>query len=369
MAPPMPAQTLADILRDEGLTVVEVGTWRTHNRNHKGPWGPVHGVMVHHTVTSGTQRTVDICRTGYSGLPGPLCHVVVAKDGTVYLIGYGRTNHAGPGDGDVLRAVVAETPALPRDDDADTDGNPHFYGFECENLGDGKDPWPEAQLEAIERAAAAICRHHGWGPRSVIGHLEWQPGKVDPRGFAMDDMRDRIADRLAVDPEPEEPAETPPAQGGSYRVEKGDTLSAIGRELGVPWAGIAKANGITAPYRIVPGQELKIPGKAPAKPPAAPKPPAKPVVDLSRLVAAAKADPPKRGTPVSYYGVKTVETALVREGLLAPSLADGHFGTATRTAYASWQRRCGYSGKDADGIPGATSLKKLAARRGFTVTN
>ena len=33
------------------MTVVEVGDWRTHNRNHKGPWGPVHGVMIHHTVT------------------------------------------------------------------------------------------------------------------------------------------------------------------------------------------------------------------------------------------------------------------------------------------------------------------------------
>lgn len=103
----------------------------------------------------------------------------------------------------------------------------------------------------------------------------------------------------------------------------------------------------------------------------APEPPAaaqKPKVDLSRVIAAAKADPPKKGTPISYYGVKTVETALVAEGLLSRALADGHFGTATRTAYAAWQRRCGYSGKDADGIPGATSLKKLAARRGFTVT-
>ncbi|SDM77677.1 N-acetylmuramoyl-L-alanine amidase [Streptomyces wuyuanensis] len=312
MANPMPAVTLAQILRDEGLTVVEVGNWRTHNRNSKGPWGPVHGVMIHHTVTSGTQRTVDICRTGYSGLPGPLCHGVIAKDGTVYLVGYGRANHAGSGDDDVLRAVQEETPARPRDDEANTDGNPHFYGFECENLGDGKDPWPAVQMEAIERAAAAICRWHRWGPRSVIGHLEWQPGKVDPRGFTMDSMRDRIADRLADDPEPEPP-------------------------------------------------------KTPTKP-AAPKPPAKPVVDLSKLVAAAKADPPRRGTPISYYGTKTVEQALVREGLLAPSLADGHFGTATRTAYASWQRRCGYSGKDADGVPGATSLKKLGSRRGFTVT-
>ncbi|MFD9212500.1 MULTISPECIES: N-acetylmuramoyl-L-alanine amidase [unclassified Streptomyces] len=196
MAPPMSADSFLDALRDEGLTVVQVGDWRTHNRNHKGPWGPVHGVMIHHTATRGTADTVRICRDGYEGLPGPLCHGVIAKDGKVHLVGYGRANHAGLGDDDVLRAVIAER-ALPPDDEANTDGNRHFYGFECENLGDGRDPWPDVQLEAIEKAAAAVCRRHGWNARSVIGHLEWQPGKIDPRGFTMHAMRTRITERLA----------------------------------------------------------------------------------------------------------------------------------------------------------------------------
>ncbi|MGW4161731.1 N-acetylmuramoyl-L-alanine amidase [Streptomyces sp. NPDC004788] len=195
MAPPMSASRFLHALRDEGLTVVEVGDWRTHNRNHKGPWGPVNGVMIHHTVTRGTDNTVRICRDGYDSLPGPLCHGVIAKDGTVHLVGYGRANHAGLGDPDVLRAVVAEQ-RLPVDDQATTDGNRHFYGFECENLGDGEDPWPKVQLEAITKAAAALCRVHGWTQRSVIGHKEWQPGKVDPRGFTMGWLREQIADRL-----------------------------------------------------------------------------------------------------------------------------------------------------------------------------
>jgi hypothetical protein len=55
-------------------------------------------------------------------------------------------------------------------------------------------------------------------------------------------------------------------------------------------------------------------------------------------------------------------------GVLSRDLADGHFGTATVHAYAAWQRRCGYKGTAADGIPGAESLTKLGARRGFTVT-
>jgi hypothetical protein len=191
----MSASRFLSALRDEGLTVVEVGDWSHHNRNTKGPWGPVHGVMIHHTVTQGIDGTVRICRDGYASLPGPLCHGVIAKDGTVHLVGYGRANHAGAGDADVLRAVIAEQ-GLPPDNEATTDGNRYFYGFECENLGDGKDPWPKVQLDAIAKAAAAVCRAHGWNQRSVIGHLEWQPGKVDPRGFTMASMRERVAELL-----------------------------------------------------------------------------------------------------------------------------------------------------------------------------
>lgn len=200
MTDPLSASAVLTALKAEGVKVVEVGNWRTHSRNRMGPWGPVHGVMIHHTVTSGSDRTVRICRDGHSTLPGPLCHGVITKDGTVHLVGWGRTNHAGLGDDDVLRAVIDEKP-LPADNEADTDGNARFYGFECENLGDGKDPWPAVQVEAAVRVSAAICRHHGWGKdgdTSVIGHLEWQPGKVDPRGpgVSMSAIRVRVAERL-----------------------------------------------------------------------------------------------------------------------------------------------------------------------------
>ncbi|MFG2813767.1 N-acetylmuramoyl-L-alanine amidase [Streptomyces sp. NPDC048410] len=195
MSPPMSASGFLSALKAEGVKVVEVAGWRVHNRNHKGPWGPVHGVMIHHTVTSGSARTVELCREGYEELPGPLCHGVITKDGKVHLVGYGRANHAGLGDDEVLRAVIAEK-GLPTDNEANTDGNRYFYGFECENLGDGEDPWPDAQMEAIVRVSAAICRHHGWTERSVIGHREWQPGKVDPRGFTMASLRSRVKERL-----------------------------------------------------------------------------------------------------------------------------------------------------------------------------
>lgn len=109
MATPLSAAAFLAALRAEGVKVVETSGWRTHNRNQKGAWGPVNGVMIHHTVTKGTANTVKICRDGYSGLPGPLCHGVIAKDGTVHLVGYGRANHAGSGDGNVLAAAGSHT--------------------------------------------------------------------------------------------------------------------------------------------------------------------------------------------------------------------------------------------------------------------
>ena len=365
MAPPLSADAFIKALRAEGLTVIEEGNWRDHNRNSKGPWGPVHGVMIHHTVTKGHDNTVSICRKGYSGLPGPLCHGVICKKGHVHLVGYGRANHAGLGDPDVLKAVIAEE-SLPGDNQASVDGNRHFYGFECENLGDGKDPWPAAQLEAIEKVGAALARKHGWNEKSVIGHLEWQPGKVDPRGFTMASMRQRIHESLTGGEKPDVPVQPKPSTGSTYTVRKGDTLWSVAEAAlgsGSRYREIASLNGLKDADSLKVGQVLKLPGGgAPAKPPA------KPVVDLSKLVEAARKNPAAKGTPVTYAGVKTVEAALVDAGLLSKRYSDGHYGTTTIQAYAAWQRKLGYTGKDADGIPGKTSLERLGDKYGFTVT-
>ncbi|MGW1352852.1 N-acetylmuramoyl-L-alanine amidase [Streptomyces sp. NPDC002409] len=202
MAEPLTPDRMLRALRAEGVQVVEVGNWRTHNRNSRGPWGPLNGSIVHHTVTQGTSATVAVVRDGYASLPGPLCHGMIAKDGRVHMVGWGRTNHAGGGDPRVLDQVVAESygtrPTLPTRGNANgTDGNARFYGWECENLGDGKDPWPKAQYDAIVRVQAALCRAHGWSAKSVIGHLEWSNDKVDPRGFTMPALRADVAERLA----------------------------------------------------------------------------------------------------------------------------------------------------------------------------
>ncbi|MFF6985585.1 peptidoglycan-binding protein [Streptomyces sp. NPDC010273] len=238
MATPLSADALVAALRAEGVTVVEHAGWRTHNRAGHGAWGPMNGVVIHHTVTTGTTASVSLCYNGDSELPGPLCHGVIAKDGTVYLVGNGRANHAGSGDGDVLAAVIAEKATLPAPKKNDTDGNVHFYGFECVNLGDGKDPWPAVQLEAMVRASTALCRAHGWSARSVIGHKEWTNTKIDPKGFTMGDFRSRVATRLKEKPagssgsSPSTPTYQPfPGAAWFKKNPKSPIVTAMGKRL------------------------------------------------------------------------------------------------------------------------------------------
>ena len=95
-----------------------------------------------------------------------------------------------------------------------------------------------------------------------------------------------------------------------------------------------------------------------------------PNVSLSRLIQSSHIDPPSEQGHQSYpEGVKIVESALLKEGLLSSQYAyDGSFGLSTIKAYSQWQYRLGYRGSNADGIPGITSLTTLGKKYGFKVT-
>jgi peptidoglycan hydrolase-like protein with peptidoglycan-binding domain len=117
----------------------------------------------------------------------------------------------------------------------------------------------------------------------------------------------------------------------------------------------------------------KVPGKAaptpqPPGPVTPPKPATKPKVSLAHVVYAARHDPAAAQGHTSYKAeVLLVEKALKAEGLLASGYVDGSFGSLTVSAYKAWQKRLGYTGSAADGIPGQTSLAKLGAKHGFQV--
>ncbi|WP_329292827.1 endolysin [Streptomyces pseudovenezuelae] len=133
------------------------------------------------------------------------------------------------------------------------------------------------------------------------------------------------------------------------------------------------------PHKGTPENSHDDPLSWPAFPTASATPPvtkpstsAKPKVSLAHVVYAARHDPAAaQGHTTHKAEVLIVEKALKAEGLLPGQYVDGSFGTKTVTAYARWQRSPaggGYTGDDADGIPGEKSLKLLAARHGFTVT-
>lgn len=95
-----------------------------------------------------------------------------------------------------------------------------------------------------------------------------------------------------------------------------------------------------------------------------------PAVDMEMVLLASQVDPPKASTgltPGASTHVIEVERALNAKGLLTAGAVDGHYGTSTISAYAAWQRSLGYTGIDANGIPGPTSLTSLGSGR-YTVT-
>lgn len=97
----------------------------------------------------------------------------------------------------------------------------------------------------------------------------------------------------------------------------------------------------------------------------------KPSVSLKLAIEAATKDPHEpRHVKHCPETTALIEQWLWDEGLTGGSahkIIDGHWGTATTAWYSRWQHKRGYSGSDADGIPGYSSLKVLAARHGYRI--
>jgi peptidoglycan hydrolase-like protein with peptidoglycan-binding domain len=96
-----------------------------------------------------------------------------------------------------------------------------------------------------------------------------------------------------------------------------------------------------------------------------------PTANMEAVLKAAQIDPRRADdtqTPGAHDSVLLVEQALQAKGLLDSKYVDGYFGTTTITAYSQYQKSLGYTGIDASGLPGATSLEKLGDGR-YTVTS
>jgi LysM repeat protein len=267
MATPMTASQIVAQLKKWGIKYAEYRSWETHNRNHMGKWGPVNGFMVHHTGSDSTDQRA-LLYDGITGLPGPLCQFGLAQDGTVHLIGWGRANHAGSGDPDVLNAVINESYGAnpPVDNESSVDGNARFYGVEI--WYSGSHAMSTAQYATLRKLAAAICDFHGWSEKSVIGHGEWgSPGKWDPgikSGQMMNmatvrsDIKDTLAGKAST-PAPSKPVPTQPADSVStHTVVKGDTLWSIAAKYKTSVPNLVRWNSLKDAEELSIGQKLRV---------------------------------------------------------------------------------------------------------------
>ena len=268
------------------------------------------GVVWHHTacnpLATGNMPSLNWCRNPgqYTG-QARACHIVVGRDGKLQIIAGRGAYHAGAGG-----PLKVNGTTIPKDL-----GNRYLIGFEIEassttkinakNRQTPKHGMNPAQFDAVAKFCAALFDNLGWDTDAAIRHRDWTSRKIDV-GIPLKQIRDGI---------------------NSYR----------------------KPASVPAP---------KPPAPAPTPTPT-PKPPVstdkKPVVRLSDVQPRKKND-----------SVAVLQKALQKEVGLAKQ-ASPVFNAATKAAYAKWQKKLGFTGADADGIPGAKSLRALGKKHGFTV--
>lgn len=218
---------LADVLRAEGLTVVEHAGWKT--RVIPGSWSPKYGV-VHATAAPRSQsdaRQVEIVRDGRSDLDGPIAVACVDRDARWHVLGAGRCNTTLVGTAGPYKGL----------------GNSGAVGVEACNDNAGE-PWPRAQYESYYRGWAAIARRLGWTAHNLVGHKEHTPNRKTDPTFNMDQFRANVARVLAgedddmLQGEDKEFIQT--AVHGTQIFRTGATIGDVLRDLrGVP-AALAK---------------------------------------------------------------------------------------------------------------------------------
>lgn len=161
---------LADVLRAEGLKVIEHDGWL--DRGH-GDFLDLRGVIGHHTAGGGPNDW-KIVQNGRPDLDGPLAQLVLERDGTYRVIAAGVCWHAG-------RGSWGDWPT--------NNANYHTIGIEAVNDGVGQ-PWPAVQIDAYQRGVAAILRKIGRNSRSFAGHKEYSSeGKIDPANIDLNAFR------------------------------------------------------------------------------------------------------------------------------------------------------------------------------------
>lgn len=169
---------IPDVLRKAGLKVIEQPTWKT--RGH-GDVKNIMGILCHHTASQIGRNAPDLKTVtfGRSDLAGPLAQLLLARDGTYYMVAAGKCWHAGGG-------VIWDVPL--------NMGNDYLIGIEAENNGLGE-PWPDKQMAAFAKGCAAMLDYLKLGRDKVAGHKEYarpKGRKIDP-SFSMPAFRRAVS--------------------------------------------------------------------------------------------------------------------------------------------------------------------------------
>lgn len=187
---------LATVARRTGYPVVEVSGWKSRGSSS---YNKPKSIIVHHTASgarSGNAASLGVVRNGRPGLPGPLCQILLARNGTIYIVASGRANHAG-------RVNASKY------------SNSNSIGIEAENNGIGE-PWSDKQMDSYAKLCRELCDHYGIPISNVRGHKEVcspRGRKIDPT-FNMNSFRSMIKKRKGSG------AKGSGGGGGSYESNK-----------------------------------------------------------------------------------------------------------------------------------------------------
>ena len=138
----------------------------------------VDGIVVHSTVIPTLEKTTETFQRGEPANPNPVSATfTIGRDGSIVqnVSTFARAWHAGVSVGPDGRKNL----------------NGNTIGIELVNLNDGKDPYPDAQIQALRGIVATMVRRFPIRYLASHEYIAQPPGrKNDPKNFPWDRLKD-----------------------------------------------------------------------------------------------------------------------------------------------------------------------------------
>lgn len=133
-------------------------------------------IVLHHTASPSLEGVVSWFKNPASRVSS---HYTIGKDGSIvqHVSTFKRAWHAGTSQDKFGRSNV----------------NGFSVGIEMVNVGDGKDPWTDAQVEAVYLLMKHLIRHRFTEIKQITSHeyIAVPHGrKIDPLGFPWERLQD-----------------------------------------------------------------------------------------------------------------------------------------------------------------------------------